>query len=59
MCRLSTAQAEGFWKNSAVSSHCKKGGKLRRKLIRAKKKRLSELKHQIQVAKFVLASLLS
>jgi len=35
-------------KMDAKISHCKKGGKRRRKLIRAKKKRLSKLKHQIQ-----------
>jgi putative transposase len=35
-------------KMDAKISRCKKGGKRRRKLIRAKKKRLSKLKHQIQ-----------
>jgi hypothetical protein len=32
----------------AKISHCKKGGKRRRKLMRAKQKRLSKLTHQIQ-----------
>jgi putative transposase len=32
----------------AKISHCKKAGKRRRKLIRAKQKRLSKLTHQIQ-----------
>jgi putative transposase len=32
----------------AKIARCKKGGKRRRKLIRAKKKGLSKLKHQIQ-----------
>src|SRR5260370_1484830 len=35
-------------KMDAKISRCKKGGKRRRKLIRAKQKRLSKLKHQIQ-----------
>ncbi|HYU72120.1 MAG TPA: hypothetical protein VEL31_05530, partial [Ktedonobacteraceae bacterium] len=35
-------------KMDAKISRCKQGGQRRRKLIRAKQKRLSKLKHQIQ-----------
>jgi putative transposase len=45
-------------KLDAKISHCKKGGKRRRKLIRAKQKRLSKLTHQIQDIEHKLTSYL-
>ena len=45
-------------KLDAKISHCKKGGKRRRKLIRAKQKRLSKLKHQIPDIEHKLTSYL-